>query len=151
MHTQLPIAGSGEPLHLPQLEAFAAQRHCTPLSVAWRFGLDLVHSGISAKYFATSAFPLPNGPRVHLQVGQQFVEQYYGVLRKQPHLLHRFYTDHSTVTYSEPQVPTQVIGTQRVRARSLARPCASPRLVPSCCGYSRFAANLQQNPSCIQF
>ena len=52
---------------------------------------------------------------MRLQVGQQFVEQYYTVLRKQPHLLHRFYTDHSTVTYSEPDALTQVIGTQRVR------------------------------------
>lgn len=62
--------------------------------------------------------------QMHAQVGQQFVEQYYDVMKNQPHLLHRFYTDHSTVTYCEPDVPAQVIGTQRVRASSI---CVSSR------------------------
>ena len=34
-------------------------------------------------------------------MGNQFVTQYYTVLHKQPHFLHRFYTDDSTMTYSE--------------------------------------------------
>lgn len=50
----------------------------------------------------------------NFQVGEEFVTQYYTVLRKQPHLLHRFYTEHSTVTYCEPGIEPQVIGTQQV-------------------------------------
>lgn len=48
-------------------------------------------------------------------MGNQFVTQYYTVLHKQPHFLHRFYTDHSTMTYSEPgSTEALVFNTQKV-------------------------------------
>jgi hypothetical protein len=35
------------------------------------------------------------------QVGNQFVSQYYTVLHSSPKHLHRFYADHSTLTYAD--------------------------------------------------
>lgn len=51
---------------------------------------------------------------MQLSGGRRVCNAYYTVLRKQPHLLHRFYTEHSTVTYCEPGIEPQVIGTQQV-------------------------------------
>lgn len=36
-----------------------------------------------------------------MQVGSQFVQQYYTVLHSSPRYLHRFYTDLSTMTHSD--------------------------------------------------
>jgi hypothetical protein len=36
-----------------------------------------------------------------LQVGSQFVQQYYTVLHSSPRYLHRFYTDLSTMTHAD--------------------------------------------------
>lgn len=44
---------------------------------------------------------------VLLQVGNQFVDQYYNVMKSSPRYLHRFYTDESTFTYVDPGVDGQ--------------------------------------------
>lgn len=57
----------------------------------------------------------------HVQVGNQFVTQYYTVLHKQPHFLHRFYTDDSTMTYSEAgSTEALVFNSQKVGGGPLA-------------------------------
>ena len=43
----------------------------------------------------------PNCVTVLLQVGSQFVQQYYTVLHTSPRYLHRFYTDASAMTHSD--------------------------------------------------
>jgi len=57
-------------------------------------------------------------------VGNQFVTQYYTVLHKQPHFLHRFYTDHSTMTYSEPgSTEALLFNTQKVSEHASPHAC----------------------------
>ena len=43
----------------------------------------------------------PSLPFTSLQVGNQFVSQYYTVLHSSPKHLHRFYSDRSTLTYAD--------------------------------------------------
>jgi Nuclear transport factor 2 (NTF2) domain len=63
----------------------------------------------------------------HMQVGNQFVTQYYTVLHKQPHFLHRFYTDDSTMTYSEAgSTEALVFNSQKVGGGPLAYAWALP-------------------------
>ena len=37
-----------------------------------------------------------------MQVGNQFVNQFYTVMKSSPRYLHRFYTDESTFTHVDP-------------------------------------------------
>lgn len=67
-----------------------------------------------------------------LQVGNQFVSQFYTVLHSSPRYLHRFYTDESTVTHADCGIdgepPTcQTVTTQKVGCRLLL--AGSPRAV----------------------
>ena len=57
-------------------------------------------------------------PVVAWQVGSQFVAQYYSVLHKSPHYLHRFYTDQSTMTYSTGNKDAQQFNSQQVGGTS---------------------------------
>lgn len=62
---------------------------------------------------------------VDAQVGNQFVTQYYTVLHKQPHFLHRFYTDDSTMTYSEPgSTEALVFNSQKVGGGQRSHPAS---------------------------
>ena len=46
----------------------------------------------------------PEAKSIHgcLQVGSQFVNQYYTVMKSSPKYLHRFYNDNSTFTFVDP-------------------------------------------------
>jgi Nuclear transport factor 2 (NTF2) domain len=86
-----------------------------------------------------------------VQVGNQFVTQYYTVLHKQPHFLHRFYTDDSTMTYSEPgSTEALVFNSQKVGSSSVAHaqacrshvlhaPSQPPHLLPASAVHSQWS------------
>jgi hypothetical protein len=63
--------------------------------------LSCAHEAKIALLLPSRRVSNPSLPFTSLQVGNQFVSQYYTVLHSSPKHLHRFYSDRSTLTYAD--------------------------------------------------